>query len=253
MGAAFRGTTETYGNPEPVVIDGEETLATPKEIAEAKAAGKKVGIYRAPTTTSSGGGLKYYLDKTSGEHGYFSEDDLKSNPGRFARPLFAAQQAELTRIDSNLVGMKDLKATLKSVTDKVGPARYPLNELYRRVPGLQDDPAFRAFQQMITSLSNEEIKRITGAQMSEAEAVRLKKGMASGELKLNELVVAIYVMERGMSRNRASLVGGLKEWEEANPYKLPDVGTAAPSKGPKLSPEEEELLKTYRSTPGSTQ
>jgi hypothetical protein len=38
-------------NPEPVVIDGVDTLATPTEIAQAKAAGKSVRVYHAPSTT----------------------------------------------------------------------------------------------------------------------------------------------------------------------------------------------------------
>jgi hypothetical protein len=177
-----------------------------------------------------GGKLQYYLDRESGRHVQLTPAEAKKNADRYGRPLFADPTQELEKVNRNLSAFGDIYTSLNAVLDDVGPVTYTINELEQKVPGIKSDPAFRAFQQQLNALSNEEIKRITGAQMSEPEAKRLKKGMADGTLKLPELRAALYIWKRGLERTRASLTGNLERWGEENPYD-PTFGVAAADGG----------------------
>lgn len=51
---AAEARDQDIGNPEPVVIDGQEAMATPQEIAQAKATGKSVTPYSKPPELTGG-------------------------------------------------------------------------------------------------------------------------------------------------------------------------------------------------------
>lgn len=216
-----------------VVINGRRTMATGRDIEKAIASGATVHEYDKPTGGSGSSKLEWFLDTDTGEEVLLpAEQAAAAGSGRYRRPLFAAPTAELERARRSLSAMVDLNTSLEDVTTKVGPVNYTLNELYRKVPGFDADPAFRAFQQQLNALSNEEIKRITGAQMSESEAERLKKGMADGSLKLDDLRTAMYVWNRALQRTEASLTGRLDAWQKQNPYRLPAAGSKNRRVGP---------------------
>ena len=201
-----------------------EASQLPDDVIESQAAARARGTAKGspPKPPSGSGKASYVLDRDAepgtDPHVLKTPEEVAAEPGRYGRPLFAGPTDELRRIETNLFAFRDINAALEPVLDKVGPVEYTLRELQQKAPFLESDPAFRAFQQMVNALTNEEIRRITGAQMSAAEATRLKKGMADGSLRLPELREALYIWQRGMERSRAGLMGNLKRWEESNPY-----------------------------------
>lgn len=175
---------------------------------------------REDRPTPSGGKLDWALNTETGAHEMVTPEEIRASGGRYTRPLWAAQGQELERVQRNIGAFTDINTALSAVTDKIGPVTYTWNELKQKLPEefAAAQPAFRAFQQQLNALTNEEIKRITGAQMSAQEADRLKKGMADGSLKLNDLKAALYIWERSMRRTEASLMGRLDQWQQENPY-----------------------------------
>lgn len=129
------------------------------------------------------------------------------------RKLSAPMQTEAIRTADAVATIADVRELYEKVKGKIGPVTYTLNEWSRKIPGVAADPDFVAFNTMLRSMGNLEIKRITGAQMSEAEADRLLKGMATGTLKPGDFEAALGIMERNATRNRDILLYG-----KAKPY-----------------------------------
>lgn len=212
--AAFAAAGREPAEPEPTMEERQAQIR-----ADATTRAEVAAKFRPPTGP---GEATYVLDRDAevgtDAHVLKTPEEVAKDPERYGRPLLAAPTDELRRVETNLFAFKDIQAALQPVLDKVGPVEFTLRELQQKAPFLESDPAFRAFQQMVNALTNEEIRRITGAQMSAAEATRLKKGMADGSLRLPELKEALYLWQRGMERTRAGLMGNLKEWSEENPY-----------------------------------
>ena len=118
------------------------------------------------------------------------------------RKLGFAQQQDVTRATDTLATISDVRNAYEKVKSKIGPITYTFNEYMRKTPGIASDPDFVTFNTLLRGMGNLEIKRITGAQMSEQEAGRLLKGMATGGMKPGDFEAALAVMERNATRNR---------------------------------------------------
>ncbi|HET8644051.1 MAG TPA: hypothetical protein VFO85_01105 [Vicinamibacteria bacterium] len=118
------------------------------------------------------------------------------------RKLSVAMQQDVIRSTDTLQTIDDVRAAYESVKGKTGPLSYRFEEWQTKIPGISADPDFVTFNTLLRGMGNLEIKRITGAQMSVAEADRLLKGMATGTLKPAEFEAALDVMERNARRNR---------------------------------------------------
>lgn len=125
-------------------------------------------------------------------------DEFKRRP----RKLTATQQDEVLRGTDALATVDDVTKAYQKVKKKIGPVTYTFNEMLRKLPGTKDDPDFTTFNALLRGMGNLEIKRITGAQMSEDEAGRLLKAMATGNMKPADFEAALGVMARNAKRNR---------------------------------------------------
>jgi hypothetical protein len=128
-------------------------------------------------------------------------------PGGAPRMLSPKQWDEVTATKETLATLDDINQAYDRVRGKIGPLSYRFNELKAKVPGLAAQPDFVEFQRLLTGAKNLEVKRITGAQMSEAEASRLMKGMAEGTLKPADFEAAMYIWKRNADRTLATLQG----------------------------------------------
>ena len=155
---------------------------------------------------------------------------MEENPKQFPnkpRKLGVTQQQEVTRATDTIATIEDVRKAWEAVKDKVGPVSYRFNEFTRKMPGFDADPDFITFNTMLRGMGNLEIKRITGAQMSEPEAGRLLKGMATGTMKPADFEAALSVMERNARRNRDVLLyGKVVAAPPAPPGAAPPTGAA---------------------------
>jgi hypothetical protein len=125
-------------------------------------------------------------------------DEFKRRP----RKLTATQQDEVLRATDAIATVDDVAKAYQKVKKKIGPVNYTFNEMMRKLPGTKEDPEFTTFNALLRGMGNLEIKRITGAQMSEDEAGRLLKAMATGNMKPGDFEAALAVMTRNAKRNR---------------------------------------------------
>lgn len=142
-------------------------------------------------------------------------DSFERRGMQVPRRLSATMQQDVVRATDTIQTIDDVSYLYEKVKSKVGPWSYPLGEFAQRVPGIAADPDFAAFNMMLRGMNNLEIKRITGAQMSEGEAERLLKGMATGTLKREEFEAGLKIMLRNARRNRdITLYGKTKSMRE---------------------------------------
>lgn len=145
------------------------------------------------------------------------------------RRLTAAMQAQSVANADTIQTIEDVRDLYERVKGKVGPVAYAFNEFKSKVPLINADPDFVEFNTMLRGMGNLDIKRITGAQMSEAEADRLLKGMATGSLKPAEFEAALRTMERNAKRNQDILLyGATMPRGKRSLSKDPDAGTPIP-------------------------
>lgn len=131
-------------------------------------------------------------------------EEFKRRP----RKLTATQQDEVLRGTDAVATVDDVTKAYQKVKKKIGPVKYTFNEMMRKLPGTKDDPDFTTFNALLRGMGNLEIKRITGAQMSEDEAGRLLKAMATGNMKPGDFEAALGVMSRNAKRNREIILYG---------------------------------------------
>jgi len=176
---------------------------------------------------------------------------MDQHPEEFPRKpkkLGALQQKEVEGATFTISTVGDVRKAYEKIKNKVGPWKYQLKELAQKVPG-KADPDFATFNVLLRGMNNLEIKRITGAQMSEAEASRLLKGMATGDLKMEEFEAALKVMERNAKVQREIVTfGDVQQGELTEEYAVPwATGTQAP-RAPGGAPgpvDKDALLKKY--------
>lgn len=148
---------------------------------------------------------------------------MDAHPDEFPRrpkKLGALQQKEVESATFTITTVDEVRKAYEKIKNKVGPWKYQLKELQQRFPG-KADPDFAAFNVLLRGMDNLEIKRITGAQMSEAEAGRLLKGMATGDLKMEEFEAALKVMERNAKVGREIVTFGDVRPELTTPIAVP--------------------------------
>ena len=187
-----------------------------QDIAEAKAllksqeeATKKKEIEEEARVTAQawGAGQTYPTTQKATSSALKYMDDHPEEFPRRPKKLGALQQKEVEGATYTLATIEDVKEAYEKVKNKVGPWKYQLKEFLLGIPG-KADPDFVTFNTMLRGMNNLEIKRITGAQMSEAEAGRLLKGMATGNLKQEEFEAALRVMARNAKVNREIVLFG---------------------------------------------
>jgi hypothetical protein len=164
-----------------------EAAAGAKSVAEAWAAGVAF-----PGTQKDRTAALVYMDAHPDE---FPKD-------RRPRQLTPVQQDKVLDASASLDRITAVRDAYQKVKDKIGPINYALNELGVKMPGIAEDPDFVTFNTALRQLDNLDIKRITGAAMSDKEGDRLMKGMATGGLKPKDFEAALRIMETDADRTR---------------------------------------------------
>ena len=163
---------------------------------------------------------------------------------RRPRKLGQLDQTEVQNATYTIATVADVRKAYEKVKNKGGPWRYQLKEFSLGVPG-KADPDFVTFNTMLRGMNNLEIKRITGAQMSESEAKRLLKGMAVGTLKQAEFEAALKVMERNAKVKREITLYGSILPDLAEPILDVPWDPAVTAPGKRTPVDKESLLKKY--------
>lgn len=141
--------------------------------------------------------------------------------------------------ESTLSKLDDIETLAGQMKDAFGPLNFTINELRQRMPGLEADPRFAVIQTLLRNAQNLEIKRITGAQMSEAEAARLIRGMMDGTVRFDEFISKLKVMKRNVNRDIYAAQGRTQDFikdfplEDLTPIPNPDgtvPGVNAPTR-----------------------
>ena len=159
-----------------------------------------------PSTQAAKTSALVYMDK--------HPEEFPNKP----RSLSVGQQGEVLSATNTLGTIDRVKRAYEKVKEKIGPVTYTFNEWTRKLPGFASDPDFVTFNTLLRGMGNLEIKRITGAQMSEKEADRLLKGMATGSLKPEDFEAAINVMASNAKQNReVTLYGKAIEGTDNDP------------------------------------
>lgn len=224
------------------VIDGKRAAYTDAEVAEAKAAGKDVKAYHAPQQSSASGAVdtteaqataEAWRDGTAFPSSQKATGAalvwMKNHPEDFPRvprKLTPTQQDRVLAATSSLDRIAALRESYAALKGKIGPVAYRLNELGVKLPGIKEDPDFVAFNTALRQLDNLDIKRITGAQMSEGEADRLMKGMATGALKPKDFEAALRVMEMDAEREQEITLYGTRQGAKKPAAATPAAGAA---------------------------
>jgi len=89
--------------------------------------------------------------------------------------LLGRSQEMIAGADSSAHSLDKLEALLPAVEGRLGPLTGRLSALGLQIPGISVDKNFAAFSAETATLTNATIKAVTGAQMSEPEANRIRK------------------------------------------------------------------------------
>jgi hypothetical protein len=104
------------GNPEPVTINGKATMATPEEIAQAKASGATVTPYQAPS--QRGPGEKFWVVRDGKPiriaDAEYRPGDLPASTREQGRSVTSGDAGRIADYDTSLDDLNTLAATLSS-------------------------------------------------------------------------------------------------------------------------------------------
>jgi hypothetical protein len=187
--------------------DKPKASETPEAKAEAQSYAQGIaqdwyaGLTFPMTQKDTGIAIKYMNDHP--------EEFPKGHP----RKLTPSMQASAVSLTDTVQTIDDVRAAYAKVKDKIGPVTYTFNEFLRRLPGTEEDPDFVTFNALLRGMDNIEIKNVTGAAMTDSEAGRLLKAMATGDMKPGDFEAALGVMERNANRKRdITLWGKAGKW-----------------------------------------
>ena len=166
LGALGGDVTTRPENPEPVNIEGKETMATPSEIAKAKAAGSRVTPYRAPAAPSTT--ILPFLANMDGK--------LTVIDRRTGKPIEGIQPADTADMRNKVAGRALAKSSINAVEElskkiltKVGPAQRAQSLVRGAEAVFGNDPEFRTYQDARMALAGNLAVAQQGSRPSDAD------------------------------------------------------------------------------------